>query len=166
MASTTILESQKQAIFGGLTQDANGHFKTTNEILFFDLSTHEWQKPGKVFAEALEDVPSERMGAEMVTYGDKLWIYAGAQPVTNDNPTETTFSDFFSFDLVTGVWKRETGYGAMNDDMGEILGKAVRLYNTDAAVFFGGCDAEKKSCSFDQGREILFEQPNANFVMA
>jgi len=40
------------------------------------------------------------MGAEMVTYGDKLWIYAGAQPVTNDNPTETTFSDFFSFDLV------------------------------------------------------------------
>lgn len=89
------------------------------------------------------------MGAEMVFYGDKLWIYAGAQPVTNDSPTETTFSDFFSFDIVAGVWKKETGFDAMNDDNGEILGKAVRLYNTDAAVFFGGCDAEKKTCSFD-----------------
>ena len=54
----------------------------------------------------------------------------------------------------------------MNDENGEILGKAVRLYNTDAAVFFGGCDASKKTCRFDQGREILFEQPNANFGLA
>lgn len=53
----------------------------------------------------------------------------------------------------------------MNGDDGTILGKAVRLYNTDAAVFFGGCDANKKECSFDQGRQILFEQPNANFAV-
>ena len=166
MANTVILDNMKQAIFGGLTQDVDGHFKTTKEVLFLDLKTHQWQKPGKVFAEILEDVPDERMGAEMVYYGDRLWIYAGAQPVTNDNPTEKTFSDFFSFNIVSGVWKKENGYDAMNDENGEILGKAVRLYNTDAAIFLGGCDAEKKTCSFDQGRELLFEQPNANFVAA
>ena len=42
MASTIILDTQKEAIFGGLTQDINGHFKTTNEILFLDLKTRTW----------------------------------------------------------------------------------------------------------------------------
>lgn len=42
MASTVILDTQKEAIFGGLTQDINGHFKTTNEILFLDLKTRTW----------------------------------------------------------------------------------------------------------------------------
>ena len=51
----------------------------------------------------------------------------------------------------------------MNDDKGEILGKAIRLYNSPAAFFCGGCDAVKKECSFDSGRSILFEQPNAVF---
>lgn len=107
------------------------------------------------------------MGTEMVYYGDKLFVYAGAQPITNENPTEQTFSDFFSFDLVSGLWKKETGFTTMNEENGgKIMGKAVRLYNTDAAVFFGGCDANTKTCSFDQGREILFEQPNANFNLA
>lgn len=42
MAHTVILDTWKQAIFGGLTQDVNGHFKTTNEILFLDLKTRKW----------------------------------------------------------------------------------------------------------------------------
>lgn len=54
----------------------------------------------------------------------------------------------------------------MNGEPGEILGRGVRLYNTDAAVFFGGCDSTTKTCSFNQGREILFEQPGANFNVA
>ena len=72
------MDTMKEAIFGGLTQDVNGHFKTTNEILFLDLKTHAWQKPGKVFAETANDVPAERMGSEIVFYGDKLYVYAGA----------------------------------------------------------------------------------------
>jgi hypothetical protein len=78
MASTVILDTMKEAIFGGLTQDVNGHFKTTNEVLFLDLKSHKWQKPGKVFAETAADVPTERMGSEIVFYGDKLYVYAGA----------------------------------------------------------------------------------------
>ena len=42
MANTVILETLKMALFGGLTQDVNGHFKTTNEVLFFDLNSHQW----------------------------------------------------------------------------------------------------------------------------
>jgi hypothetical protein len=42
MASTVILDTMKEAIFGGLTQDVSGHFKTTNEVLFLDLKTHKW----------------------------------------------------------------------------------------------------------------------------
>lgn len=42
MASTVILDNMKQAFFGGLTQQNDGHFKTTNEVLFLDLKTHQW----------------------------------------------------------------------------------------------------------------------------
>lgn len=65
---------------------------------------------------------------------------------------------------MSGLWKRETDYTAMNDEGGEILGKAVRLYPSSASFFSGGCDASKQTCSFDTGRSILFDQPNAVFA--
>jgi hypothetical protein len=106
------------------------------------------------------------MGAEIVAHGNKLWVYAGAQPITSENDQEMTFSDFFSFDMVSGLWKAEKGFSAMNDNKGAIMGKALTLYNSPAAIFVGGCDATKQECGFDSVKSILFEQPNAVFELA
>ena len=67
-----------------------------------------------------------------------------------------TFGDFFSFNTVQNYWTKETGYGVMNDEQGEILGKGIRLYNSETAVFMGGCDATTQTCYFDKGRQIQF----------
>ena len=40
----------------------------------------------------------------MVTYGDKLWVYSGADPYGKG----VLYNDFFSFDIKTGLWKKET----------------------------------------------------------
>jgi hypothetical protein len=42
MASTVILEDMKMAVFGGLTEDVNKQFRTTNEVLFLDLANLNW----------------------------------------------------------------------------------------------------------------------------
>ena len=104
MASTVLQDKQKLAIFGGLTQDlASREFKVVNEVIFLDLETAKWQKRSEVYVETFEDMPSPRMGASMVEYANKLWVYAGADPY---GPHNVVFSDFFSFDLITGLWKR------------------------------------------------------------
>ena len=59
---------------------------------------------------AKEDMPGARMGAEMVTYGDKLWVYSGADPYGK----KVLYNDFFSFDIKTGLWKKETSYSELN----------------------------------------------------
>ena len=64
------------------------------------------------------------------------------------------------------LWAKETKYGAMNDEQGETLGKGIRLYNEDAAVFMGGCDSNTRQCYFDKGRQILFGQPATTFERA
>ena len=100
-ASTVLQEKQKLAIFGGLTQDSStGGFKVVNEVIFLDLKTLKWQKRSEVYVKSSDDMPSERMGASMVEYAGKLWVYAGADPYGSGN----VFSDFFSFDLNTGLW--------------------------------------------------------------
>ena len=83
MASTVILDQQKLAIFGGLTQDfttPGSDFKCVNEILFLDFETYKWQKSPRVYVESMNDMPAPRMGASMVNYEDKLYIYGGADP--------------------------------------------------------------------------------------
>ena len=44
MASTVLLDDARLALFGGLTQDKTNDkkFKTTNEVLYFDLKTATW----------------------------------------------------------------------------------------------------------------------------
>ena len=84
------------AVFGGLTQSKpTGEFKVENEVLFLDLKSGKWQKPSRVFVESFNDMPSARMGASMVNYDDKLYIYAGADPYISGN----VYSDFFSFNI-------------------------------------------------------------------
>ena len=42
-AFTEIVESDKLALFGGLTQDVTtGEFRVTSEVLFLDLPTGQW----------------------------------------------------------------------------------------------------------------------------
>jgi len=160
-ASTVVLETQKLALFGGLTQDlASGEFKVTNEVLFLNLETAKWQKPAKVFANTMEDVPTPRMGASLVTYNDKLWVYAGADPYG----TGSVFSDFYSFGITSGLWKREDSFTELKAADGTLLGQALRMYNSDAVIFSGGCNIATQKCSFDVTKSIMFEQPNAHFT--
>jgi hypothetical protein len=161
MASTVVLETQKLAIFGGLTQDpSSGEFRVTNEVLFLDLQTARWQKSSKVFANSMEDVPAPRMGASTVAYGDKLWVYAGADPYGSG----TVFSDFFSFSMTSGLWKLESSFSELKQADGTLLGQAIRMYNSDAVLFSGGCNTVTQSCSFGVTKSILFEQPQAHFT--
>lgn len=114
----------------------------SKEIIFLNLKDLTWKKPEKVFANGNDDVPAARMGAQMVYNDNKLYVYGGAKPHLDEQDTpEVTFGDFFSFNTVQNIWTKETGYGVMNDEQGEILGKGIRLYNSETAVFMGGCDA-------------------------
>ena len=107
MSSTVILGQDRLAIFGGLTQDlSTAEFKVTNEVIFLNLKTGQWQKPSSVFVETIEDMPSGRMGASMVNYNNKLWVYSGADPYGSG----VVFQDFFSFNMETGMWKKENAF--------------------------------------------------------
>ena len=164
-ANTVIMDDMKLAIFGGLTQTPENRFAVTKEMVFLNLHDLSWQKPNKVFADSDDDVPAARMGAQMVYNDNKLYVYGGAKPKLDQQDTdEVTFSDFFTFELNNkNLWAKETRFNAMNDEQAEILGKGIRLYNTDKAVFMGGCDANTQQCYFDKGRQIQFSQPEANF---
>ena len=73
----------------------------------------------------------------MVEYGNKLWVYAGADPYGSGN----VFSDFFSFDLTSGLWKKQTGhFTELKLGGGSLMGQAVRMYYSDAVIFSGGCN--------------------------
>ena len=89
-----------------------------NEVIFLDLKTVKWQKRSHVYVKSSDDMPSERMGASMVEYADKLWVYAGADPYGSGN----VFSDFFSFDLNTGLWKKHTEFSELNFGGGSLMG--------------------------------------------
>ena len=93
------------------------------------------------------------MGASMVEYHNKLWVYAGADPYGSGD----VFSDFFSFDLTTGLWKKQKGFSELKEGGGSLMGQAVRMYNSDAVIFSGGCNTVTKKCSFGVTKSILFE---------
>ena len=159
-AHTVLLDTSKLALFGGLTQDmATGEFSVLNEVIFLDLATEKWQMPSKVYANSLEDVPTARMGSSMVYFNDKLWVYAGADPYG----TGSVFSDFFSFSLTSGLWKKETDYVELNQADGTLLGRALRMHNSDAVIFSGGCNTALQTCAFGVTKSILFGQPSAHF---
>lgn len=161
MANTLIVEESKLALFGGLTQDeSDSKFKVTNEVLYLDLKTAEWQKPSRVFVTNANDMPLTRMGAQMVNYGDKLWVYSGADPYG----LGVQLSDFFSFNMKKGLWKKESSYTELKAGEGTLLGQAIRMYNSNAVIFSGGCSIEDQKCEFDQTKSILFDQPNAHFT--
>ena len=50
----------------------------------------------------------------------------------------------------------------MNSGDGTLLGSAVRIFNTDAVVWSGGCNQNSKQCSFSISKETLFEQPQVH----
>lgn len=161
MAYTMMPESSKLALFGGLSQDmATNEFRVSNEIIFLDLTTEKWQMPSQVYADSAENVPSPRMGASMVFYNDKLWVYAGADPYN----TGSIFNDFFSFNLSSGFWKRENDYAELNQSEGSLLGRALRMHNSDAVIFSGGCNSASQTCTFGVTKSILFSQPSAHFT--
>ena len=45
-----------------------------------------------------------------------------------------------------------------------MLGKAVRMYNSDAVVFSGGCNSASQLCAFPVSKQILIKQPSARFT--
>ena len=45
-----------------------------------------------------------------------------------------------------------------------MLGQAVRMYNSDAVIFSGGCNSISQTCSFGVTKSILFNQPSAHFT--
>ena len=139
MANTLVVEESKLALFGGLTQDeSDSKFKVTNEVLYLDLKTAQWQKPSRVFVTNANDMPLTRMGAQMVNYGDKLWVYSGADPYG----LGVQLSDFFSFNMKKGLWKKESSYTELKPGEGTLLGQAIRMYNSNAVIFSGGCSIE------------------------
>ena len=98
----------------------------------------------------------------MFHFADKLYVYAGADPYTG---TGTVFSDFFSFSLTTGLWKKEQGFTELKDGAGTLLGRALRMYNSDAVIFSGGCNTVTQECAaFGSTKSILIEQPSAHFT--
>ena len=102
MASTIDLDLQRLAIFGGLTQDpANKEFRVVNEVMFLDLKKATWSKPARVFVDVPSDMPTARMGAQMINFEGKLYVYGGADPYIDNS----VFSDFFSFDSSGNAYK-------------------------------------------------------------
>ena len=104
-------------------------------MIFLDFKTGKWQKPSRVFVNSIEDMPHNRMGARMVFYSDRLWVYSGADPYGDG----VVFSDFFSFNMTNGLWKKETSFSELKPDEGTLLGQALRMYNSNAVIFSGGC---------------------------
>lgn len=141
---TVLKDSSRLALFGGLSQDlATAEFGVLNEVIFLDLTTEKWKMPSKVYANSMEDVPAARMGASMVYYNDKLWVFMGGDPYG----AGVLFDDYFSFNLNSGLWKKENDYVELNSsDGGALLGQAVRMYNSDAVVFSGGCNIATQTC--------------------
>ena len=128
-------------------------------MIFLDFKTGKWQKPSRVYVNSIEDMPKERMGASMVYFDDRLWVYSGADPYG----TGAVYSDFYSFNLTSGLWKRDSSFSELNNSSGNLLGQAVRIYNSNAVIFSGGCQIESQQCSFGVTKSILFGQPNAHF---
>ena len=122
-----------------------------------DLDTARWRKPGRVFVESLEDMPKGRMGASIVNYLDKLYMYGGADPYANEGQGDV-FSGFYSFNTTKGLWKREQDFAELKTGSdGALLGRALRMYNSDAVIFSGGCNSLTQTCSFDHTKSILFD---------
>lgn len=172
MAATVDLDQQRLAIFGGLTQDmANTNkFQVTNEVQFLDLATAKWTKPAQVFVDDLQDMPPACMGAQMVHYGGKLYVYSGADPYGTDskNPELKYYNDLYSFDAKSNgyKWKKETdNFAELQNGMGTMLGQAVRMYNEDAVIFTGGCNSLLNKCQpLSLVKSILFAQPKSHFT--
>ena len=55
----------------------------------------------------------------MVHYKDKLYVYSGAEL---SDQGSTVYSDFFSFNMETGLWKKEEDYSELNAGDGTMLG--------------------------------------------
>ena len=144
---------------------ANKEFKVVNEVMFLDLATARWSKPARVYVDTYEDMPAARMGAQMVHYDGKLFVYGGADPYSAE---ASVFSDFFSFDVKDNAfkWKKLDNFSELKAADGTMLGQAVRMYNTDAVIFSGGCNSLSQTCSFDVTKSILFNQPSAHFTDA
>ena len=64
--------------------------------------------------------------------------------------------------MTNGQWRKENEYTELNSGDGTLLGAAVRIYNTDAVVWSGGCNQNTKQCSFSLNKETLFEQPQVH----
>ena len=129
----------------------------TNEVLYLDLETGRWRKPGRVFVDSLDDMPKGRMGASIVNYLDKLYMYGGADPYASEGQGEV-YSDFFSFNTTKGLWKREQDFAELKSGPdGALLGRALRMYNSDAVIFSGGCNSLTSQCAFGSTKSILFE---------
>lgn len=79
-------------MFAGLTINSNGEIEACNEVVFFDMITETWTKPDQMFADQDEDIPTQRFGATMVNYDDKLWVYGGTDQ-------KSQFSGLFSFQI-------------------------------------------------------------------
>lgn len=99
----------------------------------------------------------------MVHFDGKLFIYGGADPYSAEN---TVFSDFYSFDAKDSgyKWKKLDNFTELKAADGTMLGQAVRMYNSDAVIFSGGCNSISQTCSFGVTKSILFNQPSAHFT--
>ena len=98
-------------------------------------------------------MPSARMGASLVYYDDKLWVYSGADPYGSG----AVFSDFFSFSMTSGLWQKDTRFSQLQPGDGVLLGQAIRMYNSNAVVFSGGCNILTQKCKFAETKAILFD---------
>ena len=137
---------------------ATGHFEVKNEILFLNLETAHWQKNSRVYVEDKDDMPSPRMGASLVSYGDRLYVYSGADPYGSSSTSASNiYSDFYSFNRQKGYWKKEKDFAELKNADGSMLGQALRMYNSGAVIFSGGCNTATQTCSFGVTKSILFE---------
>lgn len=81
------------------------------------------------------------MGASLVSYGDRLYVYSGANPYGGSDASDANiYSDFFSFNRNKGYWKKEKDFAELKNADGSMLGQALRMYNSGAVIFSGGCN--------------------------
>ena len=87
-------------------------------------------------------MPRPRMGASLVSYGDRLYMYSGGNPYLNNSDTSDAniYSDFFSYNRQKGYWKKEKDFAELKNADGSMLGQALRMYNSGAVIFSGGCN--------------------------
>jgi hypothetical protein len=160
MASCVIMNESKLALFGGLQRDAPSEIlAASSEIVFFDMRNEVWDKPKKVFATTFDDVPSARMGSSMIHFRGKLWVYSGADPYHLKTAKQDPLPDFFSFDLESGIWRREDGFSEISAEPshgeGWMLGQAVLMEPSDTVFFSGGCMSRSHSCTFSTSRQLI-----------